>query len=216
MLECCTVNATHVVFVSWTNKVQRLEWSGQMQTPEAPFEGVWSDVASMKDRRYRFSGAVLEKNWFVVGGSGLDTAEVYDVGADRWLILPRMNGGPRAGPGVVACDNRILVIGGYSNSAAKDTIEMFDPREGKWQFVDKIDWHSGVGAIGIVLCNKGVDGPGVCTQTVCQPPNTLFAEEANTRFLFESLDIVENDAFDQLEFEPMYTDSDGASYHSDY
>ena len=197
LLTCC-------VRASYTRGVECFRWNEQLPLN---VEGSWGGVASMNVARYRCGGAVLNGKWFVIGGAQHDDGEVYDLGADRWVMMPRMNGGKRAGAGVTACDNRILVIGGFEGGAL-GTVEMFDPREGKWQFVDGYDWHP--------TCTWGctrIDAPGVCTRTVREPPETLFQmDEIDLRriaeFEHQSLCSDSGSDSDGSEFDVYGSDSD--------
>ena len=79
----------------------------------------------------------MNSKWYMVGGTNnggaLGTGEVYDPGADAWTALPNMNR-PRAGHGLACCEGRLLAIGGFKGTALQ-SIETYDPREGKWELV---------------------------------------------------------------------------------
>ncbi|MCL1970224.1 MAG: hypothetical protein FWF66_02015 [Candidatus Bathyarchaeota archaeon] len=81
-------------------------------------EGSWNEKAPMQHARYIFGAVAVDNKIYAIGGVSdgvgiMDINERYDPAADTWVTLTSMPT-PRSGFAIVAYQNKICCIGGYS------------------------------------------------------------------------------------------------------
>jgi hypothetical protein len=98
-------------------------------------------LPDMGSRREHVGAAVLDGALYVLGGRApeslaVDTAERYDVKAERWEVLPPMPVGA-GGLGAAALDGRVFAVGGGNDAAGTVTgaVQEFDPRHNSWKLL---------------------------------------------------------------------------------
>lgn len=103
--------------------------------------GRWRRLPDMLSEREHVGAAVAGGDLYVLGGRGpdslaLDTAERYDVAAERWEALPPTLVGS-GGLGVVAVAGKVIAVGGGNDGAGTVTgaVQEFDPKTSKWSFL---------------------------------------------------------------------------------
>jgi N-acetylneuraminic acid mutarotase len=100
---------------------------------------VWEALPDLGTPRQEIAAAFLDGALYVVGGFGPDgttlaSAERWRPGDAAWEALPDM---PVAvnHPAAAAVGGRLVVIGGYAGPVLQnpvDTVQVFDPVEGRW------------------------------------------------------------------------------------
>ena len=87
------------------------------------------------------AGIGPDERIYVVGGYGggenncLDTAERFDVNAQKWEMLPKLNIGRRA-LSVAALPDGIYAVGGYSGKQYIASVERFDIERNCWTLIE--------------------------------------------------------------------------------
>ena len=94
----------------------------------------------LPDGRVLLSGGSINGGISPGGRITLNTAQLYDPAADRWLALPRMATSRSGHTATVLRDGTVLVVGGMGGygsgpSPATASAERFDPRTGRWTTV---------------------------------------------------------------------------------
>lgn len=112
----------------WTNRVEYYN----------PIANKWSEISPMKHSREGCGVASLNDKLYVAGGnqygnSDLDIVEWFDMKKDLWCEAKPMQES-RWGCGFTSTGGSLYAIGGYR----KDTVERYDPREGKWQYCESM------------------------------------------------------------------------------
>lgn len=104
----------------------------------------WSRLASMHSRREHVGDAVAGDSLYVLGGRApdslaVDTAERFDLAANRWETLPPMPV-PVGGLAAVADGNRVIAIGGGDDGRGTVTgaVQEFDPASGEWSLLPSL------------------------------------------------------------------------------
>ena len=110
--------------------------------------------------RSRLATVAYNGKIYVIGGlEGTDdkdcknstAVEQYEPNTDSWTQMANMPT-PRHGHSAVVIDNKILVVGGYTDSGPTDMVEEYDPIIDKW--ATKSNMPTPRGFFGLVtLCN---------------------------------------------------------------
>ncbi|GKV06198.1 hypothetical protein SLEP1_g18112 [Rubroshorea leprosula] len=109
--------------------------------------GSWRRAAPMSVARSFFACAVVGSKVYVAGGhdnqkNALRFAEVYDVGENRWKMLPDMAEERDECQGLSwEGDSRFWVVSGYGTERQgefRSDAECFDPETGSWSRVDGV------------------------------------------------------------------------------
>lgn len=66
------------------------------------------------------------------GGAPTNMVETYDTRADRWVVCPVADTGPRAYHGMITLDHTIFVIGGFDGVEYFNSCRTFDPVNKVW------------------------------------------------------------------------------------
>lgn len=108
----------------------------------------WKRAASMSVARSFFAcGVVGDSMVYVAGGhdnqkNALQSAEVYDVNADEWRVLPPMAEERDECQGLTwEGDSRFWVLSGYSTEAQglfRSDAECYDPKTGSWSIIEGV------------------------------------------------------------------------------
>ncbi len=125
-----------------------------LKTVEAyyPKEDRWEEKPSLLQPHDYPASAVLDGQVYIIGGHHPDATEGgpqtdpafsfsqrWDGKSDRWEEIPEMPT-PRFASSAVAVDGQVWVMGGVAFTPEGfheyDRIEVFDPKEGKWQRSD--------------------------------------------------------------------------------
>lgn len=146
--------------------------TGELLAPRA-----WPRAVTLR------SGRVL-----VVGGSDLGATdqsdrfptvtEMYDPAHNRWVSAGSLSEGREDPQAVVLQDGRVLVIGGYVDGDAKETVDMYDPRTRAWTTAAPLHegrWNATATVLrdGRVLVTGGLaDGWNVIQTTELYDPAT--------------------------------------------
>jgi hypothetical protein len=100
----------------------------------------WTRCNPLKSPRSRFALVNLNGKLYAIGGlaggndrtaENSDLVEVYTPAADKWSTGPALLT-PRHGLSAVNFGNKILAMGGYTNSGKVPNVEEFDPITQKW------------------------------------------------------------------------------------
>jgi len=111
-----------------------------------PASGQWTELADAPHARDHFHAVVIDGLLYAAGGrrTSHDTGDtlsltipevdVYDLASGRWSTLAAPLPTPRAGPGTVAFEGRLVLMGGESarQVPAHDEVEAYDPASGRW------------------------------------------------------------------------------------
>ncbi|WP_199738349.1 kelch-like protein [Corallococcus sp. CA054B] len=100
----------------------------------------WSPGGNLRTARMDHTATLLpDGKVLVAGGRGptggaLDSAEIYDVGANQWTVVGPLPSGARAGHAAVLLPSgKVLVAGGgFSGDDGLNTAELFDPVSQSW------------------------------------------------------------------------------------
>ena len=90
----------------------------------------WTNFIPMNQPRYSHGLVACEKGLFAIGGWKLSTAEHFHDG--QWHMLPEMSVS-RAGATTVIWNEKIYVVGGYSDNTCVSSVEMYDIRTNTWE-----------------------------------------------------------------------------------
>ena len=107
-----------------------------------PAADTWTSIASMEARRSTLGVAVLSDMIYAVGGfdgsSGLNTAEVLDMGVTQgvqeWRPIASMST-RRSSVGVGVLGGLIYAVGGYDGNSRQclASVEVYNPDQGVYQ-----------------------------------------------------------------------------------
>ena len=110
-----------------------------------PTSSTWTSLAAMPTARGGATAQILNDKIYVIGGMGtngasLDTVEVYDPSTNQWSTGVSMQT-PRDNLGAAVVDDLLYVFGGRTRNAdgsvvndTLDSLEIFDPLTGEWEF----------------------------------------------------------------------------------
>jgi N-acetylneuraminic acid mutarotase len=112
----------------------------QLNTVERydPHSRTWNFVAPMSQKREHHAAAVLGNHIYVCGGykngpeGYLRACEKYDVESNSWVKIASMQTS-RDDFALIEFDGKLYALGG-ENSGLLNTVEIYDPEEGVWQF----------------------------------------------------------------------------------
>lgn len=101
----------------------------------------WTVGPSMRENRRGCAAAIHKEKIFIIGGSNgvtsLGTTEIFDPLHNEWILDPNVMQSdlnvPRSGVGVVVCDEKLYVIGGFDGRNFLKTIEMYDDQTHRWR-----------------------------------------------------------------------------------
>ena len=79
-------------------------------------------------------GHVLVVGGMTSGGGATNSAEIYDPGANSWILIGVMTEARLGATATLALDGRVVIAGGQNGSVASSTIEIFDPVMGTFNF----------------------------------------------------------------------------------
>jgi kelch-like protein 12 len=101
--------------------------------------GMVLQIAPMKHPRGDFAAVTLKDNIYVVGGLegfGMvhNQGEYYDPVVNVWRDLPNL-AKPRFNCTVEKLEGSLFCVGGLDGLADVNSLERYDPREGKWAVV---------------------------------------------------------------------------------
>ncbi|WP_445438740.1 Kelch repeat-containing protein [Dyadobacter arcticus] len=152
--------------------IQDGHWDGQVTWLDEfdPASGNWKTLTDAPRPRDHVQVAVLNNKLYLAGGR-LSTArinqvlntvikevDVYDFKTGKWSTLEPANNLPtlRAGNTTVVFDNKLLIIGGESDShvEAHNEVDAFNPRTQKWEKLPSL--HQGRHGTQAVSLNKKV------------------------------------------------------------
>jgi N-acetylneuraminic acid mutarotase len=108
-------------------------------------DGSWTVLPRPEqDREHVAAVAVAGEIWAIAGrwlGEIWAGTEIYDPVAATWRAGPELNEA-RSGFGAVSTDQGIVAVGGevFSPDAALDTVELYDPVEETWSFIDPLPY----------------------------------------------------------------------------
>lgn len=100
----------------------------------------WSSGASLSSARSRCASVALHGKLYVIGGftqhdgssgTNLRLLEEYDPATNMWTRKCDMPTA-RHGHSAVVCNNRILVVGGYTDNGETGLVEEYDPLTDRW------------------------------------------------------------------------------------
>lgn len=126
----------------------------------------WRRIADLKIGRYQVSVTVLNGLIYAAGGCGytcLNSVERYDPEKDEWTLIEPMHS-CRRGPGLIAFENKLWVIGGHDGVYSLASVEIYDP--------NTMSWSKGPN---LQVCRANV--------AVVEVEGTIFAVSANFKLL---------------------------------
>ena len=135
----------------------------------------------------------IRKNWMVLviiaivvalGISFISDAASSSNGKGSWttkLSMPTA----RVGHGVVSCNDKIYVIGGYNNSGFLDTVEAYDPISDHW--VTKTPMPYGRAEFGICAVGNEIYVIGGCNTLQGKNDSTYPANKLNSVIVYDTL-----------------------------
>ena len=96
-----------------------------------PLANQWTPLPSLNSARSGMIGAVLNDQFYAIGGSTLSSVEIYDPSANSWSFgssLPEILYSGRA----ITLNGKILVFGGHDVSAEVSSVREYDPGTEEW------------------------------------------------------------------------------------
>lgn len=127
----------------------------------------WRPLTPMRQPRAFAAGALIAGELFAVGGRNADgdlaLCELFQPGAEMWQPCPPMLT-PRVDAGATTLVNKLYVIGGTTaEETAVSLGEVYDPKDGTWQFVNTPMQDDGLAAwmgLGVTLVETRIYASG--------------------------------------------------------
>jgi len=162
-IDCGVVNGKIYVIGGLTS------WDDYTGINEAydPITDTWETKAPMPTPRHNPAIVVYNNKIYVFGGAGtpadiwtdLSMVEVYDPATDTW---EEKQGLPTARfkPGAVVINDKIYVIGGFSDGVMSSRVDVYHPETDTWE--DATDFPKGILFSGVVTVNNKLYISGGC------------------------------------------------------
>ncbi|KON78673.1 Kelch repeat-containing protein [Leptospira kirschneri] len=106
-----------------------------------PATGQWTETGPIQPSRiYHTATRLNDGRVIVIGGIGSTDTEIttisstliYNPQTDQWVDGPPLNQSRNAHTATLLQDGRLLVVGGDSNGAYRQTMEIYDPNTNNW------------------------------------------------------------------------------------
>jgi N-acetylneuraminic acid mutarotase len=135
----------------------------------------------------------IKKIWIILatitivislGASFISVATSSSNGKGLWTTKASMPTA-RAGHGVVSCNGKIYVIGGYNNSGFLDTVEAYDPISDKWE--TKAPLPYGIAEFGICAIGNEIYVIGGCNSLQGEDETIYPGNKLNSVLVYDTL-----------------------------
>ena len=126
----------------------------------------WKEVAPLKQKRYAMGGAVFRETLVVAGGcdgNDLSSVEFYQAAINEWRISSSLHQ-PRKDCALVASDQHLYAIGGWSNDKClsnvertgnlKEQFQQVQPMQMARQYLAAVNCNGTIYAIGGQSCKE--------------------------------------------------------------